>query len=189
MAAGVRRIEALTGEAALAYVAQEEGWLGDTATMLKVTPGEVSARVKALLEEKKRLEAEIADARRKLATGEGGGSGTKRIGDTVFCGKVLEGLPAKELRSAADSLRKEIGEGIVALVAVNDGKASLVVTVSDQIKDRLDAVSLLRAGVVAIGGKGGGGRPDFAQGGGPDGASASAAIEAIETAIGERLAA
>ncbi|MEZ5823545.1 MAG: DHHA1 domain-containing protein, partial [Geminicoccaceae bacterium] len=186
VASGVRRIEALTGEAAFEHVRTEEGWLGEVAGALKATPSEVGARVQSLLDERRRLEQEVAELRRRLATGEAGGGaagGVRDIGGIPFSARVIEGLPARELRGAADEIRKELGEGVVALIAVNDGKAALVVAVSDGLKGRVDAVSLLRAGVEAVGGKGGGGRPDFAQGGGPDGDRAASAIEAIGDAL------
>ena len=186
VASGVRRIEALTGEAAFDHVRTEEGWLDEVAGALRTTPSEVGGRVRGLLDERRRLEQEVTDLRRRLATGEAGGSGgesVKDVGGIAFSARVIEGLPARELRGAADALKKELGEGVVALIAVNDGKAALVVAVSDGLGDRVDAVSLLRAGVDAVGGKGGGGRADFAQGGGPDGARAGAAVEAIENAL------
>ena len=189
LASGVRRIEALTGEAALTHIDEEERWLGEIAGALKVTPAEASRRVASLIEERRKLEHELSEARRKLATGERDAEGPKHIGDIAFSGRTIEGLPPKELRGAADAVKKEMGGGVVALVAVNDGKAALVVTVSDDLRGRLDAVSLLRAGVAAVGGKGGGGRPDFAQGGGPNGAAAADAIAAIERALGEAVAA
>ena len=189
VASGVRRIEALTGEAAFAHVAEEERWLGEVATSLKAAPSEVAGRVRALLDDRRRLEQELALARKRLATGERDSSGVRQIGDIAFAGRTIEGLPPKELRGAADAIKKEVGQGVVALVAVNDGKAALVVTVSDDLKDQVNAVGLLRAGVAAVGGKGGGGRPDFAQGGGPDGSRAGEAIKAIERALGEAVAA
>ncbi|MCB2054226.1 MAG: alanine--tRNA ligase, partial [Geminicoccaceae bacterium] len=192
VASGVRRIEALTGEAALAHVADEERLLDEAAGLLKVPPGELPQRLRTMLDDRRRMEHELADLRRRLATGGGGTgeAGSRKVGTIAFTGRTIEGLPAKELRSAADALRKEMAEGgVVALVAVNDGKAALVVSVSDTLEGKIDAVALVRAGVAAVGGKGGGGRPDFAQGGGPDGDRADEALAAIEQAISEAVAA
>jgi len=183
VASGVRRIEALVGEAAYVEMATRRRRLDELAASLRTSPAELAPRVQALIEERRRLERELADARRKLVTGEGGGQAVKLLGDVRFAGRVIEGLPAKELRGTLDALRKDLGSGVVALVSVNDGKASVVVGVSDDLKARFDAVSLVRRGVAAVGGSGGGGRPDFAQGGGPEGGRADAAIEAIEQAL------
>ncbi len=159
--------------------------LGGIADQLKVPVGEVSRRVQDLVEERRRLERELAEARRKLVTGEGGAAERfKSVGAVRLAARVLEGVPAKELRGTADALKKELGSGVVALVSVNDGKAAVVVSVTEDLKGRIDAVELVRQGVAAVGGSGGGGRPDFAQGGGPDGARAGAALAAIEGALG-----
>ncbi len=185
VASGIRRIEALTGEAALEDHLHGRALLGGIADQLKVPVGEVSRRVQDLVDERRRLERELAEARRKLVTGEGGAAERfKSVGSIRLAARVLEGVPAKELRGTADALKKELGSGVVALVSVNDGKAAVVVSVTEDLKDRIDAVSLVREGVAAVGGSGGGGRPDFAQGGGPDGASAGAALAAIEGALG-----
>ena len=183
--AGVRRIEAVTGAAAHDHVASLDTALTDTASILKVTPADVPARVEALVEERRKLERELADARRALATG-GGGNGVSDIKDVAgikFAGKALEDVPPKELKSMADDLKNQVGSGVVALITVNEGKASLVVGVTEDLTDRLDAVALVRAGSEAVGGKGGGGRPDMAQAGGPDGAKAAEALSAIESAM------
>ncbi|HET8726032.1 MAG TPA: alanine--tRNA ligase [Alphaproteobacteria bacterium] len=185
VAAGVRRIEALTGEAALAYTAQHDSWLGEAAAALKTTPAELPGRVATLMEERRKLEREIAELKRKLAAGEGAGGGpeVKEVGGVRFAGRVVEDLPPKDLKPMADEMKKGLGSGVVALVAVNDGKASLVVGVTDDLTGRLSAVDLVRAGSDALGGKGGGGRPDMAQAGGPDGAKAADALKAIEAAL------
>jgi alanyl-tRNA synthetase len=184
VAAGVRRVEALTGAAALAHVETEEQWLDAAAHALKTVPAELPQRVQDLLAEKRRLEQELTELRRRLATGGGGATAAaKRIGDVSFTAKTLEGVPAKELRSAADSLKEGQGSSVVALVGVNEGKAAVVVSVSDDLKSRIDAVELVKSGVAAVGGKGGGGRADFAQGGGPQGAAAAQALEAIESRL------
>ena len=185
LAAGVRRIEAMTGPGALAYVEQQEALLGEAASALKVAPGEVPQRNASLIEERRKLERELAEARRKLATGGGGDSGSdaKEVGGVKLIAKLLDGTPPKDLKPTADALKQKVGSGVVALVAVNDGKASLVVGVTDDLTGKLSAVDLVRAGSEAVGGKGGGGRPDMAQAGGPDGANAQAALDAIEAKL------
>jgi alanyl-tRNA synthetase len=183
VAAGVRRVEALTGAAALAHVEEEERWLETAAAALKTVPAELPQRVRDLLLDKRRLEQEVAELRRKLATGGAAETGAKLIGDIAFTARRLDDVPAKELRGAADSIKSGQDNAVVALVAVNEGKAAVVVSVSDGLKDRVDAVELVRSGVGAVGGKGGGGRADFAQGGGPDGAAAAAALAAIESRL------
>jgi alanyl-tRNA synthetase len=185
VAAGIRRVEALTGEAALDHVRAEEGLLGRIAAAVKVPPAEAPARIQALLDERRKLEREVAELRQKLASGGGGGGGPeiRQVGRARFAGRVLDGVPAKELRGTADTIRQGMGSGVVALVGVNDGKAAVVVGVSEDLVATVDAVALLRLGVAAVGGKGGGGRRDFAQGGGPDGAAAAAAIAAIEAGL------
>ena len=194
VASGIRRVEALTGEAALDHVRAEEALLGEVAAAVKAAPADAPARIQALLEEKRKLEREVAELRQKLVTGSMGGSpgsgqGVKQLGRIRFAGRTLEGVPAKELRGTADAIRKDLGSGVVALVSVNDGKAAVVVSVSEDLIGSVDAVSLLQRGVAAVGGKGGGGRPDFAQGGGPDGAAAAAALAAIEAGLRARVAA
>ena len=144
---------------------------------------ELPARIEALVEDRRRLEREVAELRRKLATGETGGNGVKQVGEIRFAGRTLDGVPAKELRGTADAIKKQLGSGVVALVSVNDGKAAVVVSVTDDLAQRLDAVALVRRGVEAVGGSGGGGRRDFAQGGGPEGGRAAEAIAAIEAGL------
>ncbi len=186
LAAGVRRIEAVVGDAARRYVEHQEQLLKDAATALKVAPEELPARLSALLDERKRLERETGELRRKLASG-GGGGGTgedvREVAGLKFAAKVLDGIPAKDLKPLADDLKKQIGSGVVVLVAVNEGKASLVVGVTEDAIGKASAVDLVKVGSAALGGKGGGGRPDMAQAGGPDGAAAPKAIEAIEAAL------
>jgi alanyl-tRNA synthetase len=186
VAAGVRRIEALTGAAALTYTAQQDALLSEAAAALKATPSELPGRVAALVEERRRLEREIAELRRKLASGGGAGGGleVREVGGVKFAGRVVEDLPPKDLKPMVDELKKSLGSGVVAVVAVNDGKASLVVGVTEDLTARLSAVDLVRAGAEAVGGKGGGGRPDMAQAGGPDGGKADEALKAIEAALG-----
>ncbi len=185
VAAGVRRIEALTGEAALEHVETEERWLAEAAETLKVQPLALVERVRDLVAEKRKLEQDLAELRRKLATGARDAEPARSIAGIAFAARALDGVPAKELRAAADQIEADMGSGVVALVAVNDGKAAVVVSVSDDLAGRIDAVDLVREGVRAVGGKGGGGRADFAQGGGPDGAAAPAALAAIEERLAE----
>jgi alanyl-tRNA synthetase len=183
VAAGVRRIEALTGEAAFEEARREHELLTDLAQSIKVGVPELPARIDALVEDRRRLEREVAELRRKLATGETGGNGVKQVGEIRFAGRTLDGVPARELRGTADAIKKQLGSGVVALVSVNDGKAAVVVSVTDDLAQRLDAVALVRRGVEAVGGSGGGGRRDFAQGGGPEGNRAAEAIAAIEAGL------
>jgi alanyl-tRNA synthetase len=205
VAAGVRRIEALTGEAALAWIDDEERLLGEAAAALKVPPQELPGRVVSLIEDRRRLEQELSKLRQKAILveahlqAEGAGvSGTatvgpppaKQVGGITFVGRQVEGVLAKDLRGLGDALQKQIGSGVAAVVSVGeDGKAALVVSVSDDLKGSVDAVALVRAGVAELGGKGGGGRPDFAQGGGPEGARAEAALEAIAQRLAGQAAA
>jgi alanyl-tRNA synthetase len=184
VASGVRRIEVLTGAAAEAYVAEEEALLRKAAAGLKATPAELPSRIASLVEERRRLEREITELRRQLA---GGGSGgrpaAKEIGGVKFAGRVVDDVPGRELKGLADDLKKEVGSGVVAVVSRVDGKASIVIGVTDDLTKRISAVDLVRGAAEALGGKGGGGRPDMAQAGGPDAARAEAALAAIETAL------
>ena len=186
LAAGVRRIEAVVGEAARSYVERQEILLKDAAAVLKVTPEALPGRLTVLLDERKRLERDLTELRRKMATGggaSGNGAEVREVGGMKFAAKVLEGVPAKDLKPMADDLKKQVGSGVVVLVAVNDGKASLVVGVTEDATGRVSAVDLVKVGSAALGGQGGGGRPDMAQAGGPDGAAAAKAIDAIEAAL------
>ncbi|WP_338445374.1 alanine--tRNA ligase [Pelagerythrobacter marensis] len=196
VSSGVRRIEALTGEAARQWLVGREEALKSVAGTLKTAPDEVEARVAALVEERKRLERELADARKQLALGGGGGAGApaqgaaeEEVAGVKFSGQVLDGLDAKELRGLLDEAKKRLGSGIAAAVAVNGGRAAIAVAVTDDLTPRYDAIALVRRGVEALGGKGGGGRPDMAQGGGPDGSAAGAAIAAVRSAIEEAVSA
>lgn len=186
VAAGVRRIEAVTGAAAETYVIERRQLLQNIAGALKSTPEEAPARVAQLIEDRRKFEREAADLRRKLATGGGGDSPaleTKSVGGFPFMGRALSGVPARELKATADALKGQIGSGVVAIVAEDQGKASLVVAVTEDLKGKVDAVALVRAGSAAVGGKGGGGRPDMAQAGGPDGSKIGDALAAIESAL------
>ena len=184
VAAGVRRIEAVAGDAAIDHLAWQEGVLIQANTALNTSTAELPGRIEALLNERKRLERELSETRRKLATGgQAASQPAKQVDGIAFAGRRLEGVPAKELRGMADELKQQIGSGVVALVAVGEGKASLVVGVTDDLTDRFDAVALVRQGATALGGKGGGGRPDMAQAGGPDAGAAEQALDAIEHAL------
>ncbi len=184
VSAGVRRIEALTGAAAFDFLAGEQSRLAQTAALLKSAPADVPDRIAGLLEERRKMEKELSELRRKLATGGGNGGGDiRQVAGIGFAPRVLDGVPAKELKPLADDLKSQIGSGVVALIAGNDGKASIVVGVTDDLTARISAVDLVRLGSEALGGKGGGGRPDMAQAGGPDASRAEAAIAAIEQAL------
>jgi alanyl-tRNA synthetase len=184
VASGVRRIEAMTGPAAEDYVDREEALLHEAANALRTSAAELPARLAALLEDRKKLERELSEARRAAATGGGAQqAAAKQVNGIKFAGRALDGVPAKELKSLADDLKRELGSGIVALVANAEGKASIVVGVTEDLVTRFNAVDLVRLGAEAVGGKGGGGRPDMAQAGGPDGARAAEALAAIEKAV------
>jgi alanyl-tRNA synthetase len=186
--AGVRRIEAVTGPGALAYLAEQDERVKALASSLKVQPAEVLSRVETLLDERKKLERELTDARRKLAMGgasaEGSSGDVKEIGGVKFLAKSLAGIDAKDLKSLADEAKTGLGSGVVLLIAVSDdGKASAVAAVTEDLTSRFSAVDLVRTASAALGGKGGGGRPDMAQAGGPDGAKADEAIEAVAATL------
>ncbi len=187
-ASGVRRIEALTAEGARAYLAAQEGVLKETAALLKAKPENVAERVKALIDERKNLERQLSEAKKKAAMGGGSGQAggdkaddaIRTVGDVKVLARTVEGLNPKDLRSLVDDGKKQVGSGIVVIAGKTDaGKASLAVGVTDDLTDKWTAVDLVKAGAEALGGKGGGGRPDMAQAGGPDGDKASAAVEAI----------
>jgi alanyl-tRNA synthetase len=188
VAAGVRRIEALTGEAARRHLDEQDRRLKAAASALKVAPAEVVGRLEAVLEERRRLERELSEARKKLALGGGGGSAaaqeTENVNGVGFMGRVVSGVSPKDLKPLADEGKKQLGSGIVVFVGTGeDGKASVVVGVTDDLTGRYSAVDLVRAASAAIGGKGGGGRPDMAQAGGPDGDRAGDAVEAVKAAL------
>jgi alanyl-tRNA synthetase len=187
--AGVRRIEALTGTAARKHANALRDVARAVAAELKAPVGEVAARAGALLEERRRLERELSDAKKKLAMGGGarsdGADGVRVVGDVKLLARAVEGIDLKDLRSLADEGKKRLGSGVVAIVGVTEeGKAGLVVGVTADLTAKFSAVDLARTGAAALGGKGGGGRPDMAQAGGPDGSKASAALDAIAAALG-----
>ena len=188
VSAGVRRIEALTGDAARDHLTRESRNLRTIAGLLKTSVEDAPTRLASLLEERRKLERDLAEARRKLALGGGGGDGAaeavRDVAGVKFLGRSVTGVEMKDLKSLADDAKRKIGSGIVAIVGVSDdGKAGIVVGVTKDLTERFDAVTLVRAGSAALGGKGGGGRPDMAQAGGPDGAKADAAIEAVASAL------
>jgi alanyl-tRNA synthetase len=185
-AAGVRRIEAFAGNVARHYLATQDKRMQSVAAALKVTPSEAVGRLEALIEERRKLERDLADARKQLAMG-GGAKETQAITDisgVKFMSRVMSGVDPKDLKSLADEGKRMVGSGVVALVAVSDdGKGAVVVGVTDDLTQRYSAIDLVRRGSAALGGKGGGGRPDMAQAGGPDGARADAAVDAIRQAL------
>ncbi|GAA4771633.1 alanine--tRNA ligase [Novosphingobium ginsenosidimutans] len=183
VSSGVRRIEAMTGEGAFRYLAGREDALKGAAAVLRTTLDDVEARVAALLDERRKLERELAEAKKALALGGGSAvaaSADEEVGGVKFSGQVLDGLDPKELRGLLDQAKARLGSGVAVIVAVNDGKASIAAAVTDDLTGKVSAVDLVRAGVEALGGKGGGGRADMAQGGGPDGSKAEAAIAAVK---------
>ena len=189
VAAGVRRIEALTGEAAAEHVRAEERVLNEVATELRASPMEAAERVRALVGERRRLERELAAARRELAVGGPAAVPEAReVAGVRYVGRRVDGASSRDLKAMVDDLKRS-GEGVYAVVAVTGGKASLVVGVTESLAATFDAVDLVRSGAAALGGTGGGGRPDMAQAGGPDGGKADEALSAVEEAIGARAAA
>jgi alanyl-tRNA synthetase len=189
VAAGVRRIEALTARAARKYANSVGQVAKAAAAELKAPLDDVPARLAALFEDRKRLERDLSDARKKLAMGGGaasGADGVRTIGDIKLLARAVNGIEMKDLKSLADEGKKQVGSGVVAIVGVTgDGKAGIVVGVTADLTARFNAVDLVRKGAEALGGKGGGGRPDMAQAGGPDGAKADAALAAITAALDE----
>jgi alanyl-tRNA synthetase len=182
VSAGIRRIEAVTGEAAEAMVAANDRRLLEVAGALRASPAEVPDRVAALIEDRKRLERQVSELQKKLATG-GTASEIEDIAGIRLAARNLGDVPARELKGLAEAIGKQIESGIVALVSTADGKASIVVGVSADLTSRFSAVDLVRAASVAVGGKGGGGRADLAQAGGPDAEGADAALAAIRAAL------
>ncbi|HEY4942237.1 MAG TPA: alanine--tRNA ligase [Rhizomicrobium sp.] len=188
VAAGVRRIDALTSEGARRYLSGQAEIAREAAAALKTSAAELPARVAQLSEERRRLERELADAKKALALAgparSGEGDGAREIAGVKAILRLVEGVSAKDLKGLADDAKAKIGSGVVAFVAVADGKASLVVGVTGDLTARISAVDLVKLGAEALGGKGGGGRPDMAQAGGPDGAKAADALAAIEKRLG-----
>ena len=188
VSSGVRRIEALTGEGARQWLNARDEKLREAASALKASPEEVPARVAALVENARKLERELAEARKALAMGGGAkpeAAGPEDVGGRAFLGQVVEGLDPKSLRGEIDALKQRLGSGVAALVAVNEGRGSVAVGVTDDLAAQVSAVELVKAAVEALGGQGGGGRPDMAQGGGPDGSKAKEALQAVREALGK----
>ena len=187
VSSGVRRIEALTGNAARAYLQGQETRVKEIASALKVPPQNVVERVSTLIEDRKRLERELTEAKKKLALGGGSGGGADEVKDLngfKFLGKIVEGISPKDLKGLVDDAKKSLGSAIVAIGGISeDGKAGIVVGISDDLTERFNAVDLVRAASEIVGGKGGGGRPDMAQAGGPDGKETAKAIAHIESLI------
>ncbi len=185
--AGVRRIEALTGQAAFDYLAKQDHRLAETALILKAQAEEVPSRVKALLDERKALQSELADLRRAVAMGGGAADGPVQedVNGTCFMGQVMTGVSGKDLPALVDQFKDQAGSGIVLLIADVDGKAAVAAGVTQDLTDRFNAVDLLRRAVETLGGKGGGGRPDMAQGGAASSEKADDAILAVKALVGE----
>jgi alanyl-tRNA synthetase len=190
VASGVRRIEALTGRHARRHANDTMALAKTAALELRTTLEDVPARIAALMEERKKLERDLSDARKKLAmgggtsVGNGAAAGVREVGNVKLLARAVEGVETKDLKSMVDDGKKQIGSGVVAIVGVTeDGKAGIVVGVTSDLTSRFSAVDLVKIASATLGGKGGGGRPDMAQAGGPDGAKASAALFAIEKAM------
>ncbi|HEY5608338.1 MAG TPA: alanine--tRNA ligase [Alphaproteobacteria bacterium] len=190
VASGVRRLEALTGTAARKAANNVVQIAKAASSELKVSLEELPGRIAALLDERRKLERDLSESRKRLAMGggakaSGGDDGVRSIGDIKLLARAVSGIDLKDLRSLADEGKKQVGSGVVAIVGLtDDGKAGVVVGVTDDLTGRFNAVDLVRKGAEALGGKGGGGRPDMAQAGGPDGSKADAALKAIEAALG-----
>ena len=182
VSAGVRRVEAVTGDAALAYINEMEESLTAAAAVLKAQPGELAGRIAALVEERRKLERDVAELRKKLATG-GGGAEIEEVAGLRLSLRDLGEVPPRDLKGLAEAILKGGTADVVALISTAEGKASIVVAVAEAAKGRADAVALVRAASAAVGGKGGGGRPDMAQAGGPDAAQAAEALAAVKAAL------
>ena len=185
LVAGVRRIEAVTEAGALTWLDGRDAVLVQAADLLKVAPEQLGERVARLIEDNRKAERDITALRRKLAAGGGGaGDGPAVVNGINFVGRLLEDTPARELKSMADEIKMSLTNGVICLVATDNGKASIVVAVTADLADQQNAVDLVKAGSAALGGGGGGGRPDMAQAGGPNADAATAAIEAVSAALG-----
>jgi alanyl-tRNA synthetase len=192
VSSGVRRIEALTGHHARRHANDTIQLAKTAAGELRTTLDDMPARIASLMDERKKLERELSEARKKLAMGGGSGgsasagsAGVRDVGGIKLMARSVEGIEIKDLKNLADQGKKQLGSGVVALVATSDdGKASVVVGVTPDLVTRFSAVDLVRKASEVLGGKGGGGKPDMAQAGGPDGAKAGAALDAIAAAMG-----
>ncbi len=185
VAAGVRRIEALTGEPARRFLLDQANAARALAEQFKVPVSELGARVEALVGERRALERELAETKRKLALGGGGAAAStvEEINGVQLVARLLDGVPPKDLRGVVDDARKQLGSGVAAYVSTNEGKAAIAVALTPDLVGRLDAAALARAAVLAMGGQGAGGKPDFAQGGAPDAAKAQAGLDAVRAAL------
>ena len=183
VSSGVRRIEAVAGITAQNYIINDSKILLDTANLLKVPIADIPRRTEVLLEDRKKLEKEIVDLRRELASGNNNQSEIKKISNINFIGKHLNDLPAKDLKGLADEFRSQIGSGVVALTSLHENKVSIVVSVTDDLTDEISAVDLVKLGANVVDGKGGGGRVDMAQAGGPNSAKVGEVIESIENEL------
>ena len=187
VSSGVRRIEALTGEAARLWLTHREERLREAAAALKTAPDDVPARIAALVEERRKLERELAEARKALALGGGAakaeGAGPEDVQGVKFLPQIVDGLDPKGLRGLVDEAKASLGSGISLIIATNDGRASVAAGVTADLTDRISAVDLVKAAVAVLGGQGGGGRPDMAQGGGPEGGRALDAVAAVRDAL------
>jgi alanyl-tRNA synthetase len=186
VSAGVRRIEAATGAEALSFLKGRAQVALDLADQLKVPLKDVGRKVASLSEERRNLERELADAKRKLAMGGGGSSapaGPEEIGGFKLIARVADGVGGRDLRGLVDEAKSKLGSGIAVFVGVNEGKAAVAVGVTDDLTGKVSAVDLVRVAAAEVGGKGGGGRPDMAQAGGPDGDKADAALDAVRKAL------
>ncbi len=194
VASGIRRVEAKTGDAARHHLNGESRALQELASLLKTPADDAAVRLHALLEERKKLERELTDARKKLAMGGGSGSGAdnamKEIAGVKLFARAVTGVEMKDLKSLADEAKTQVGSGIAAIVGIaDDGKAGVVVGVTADLTSRFNAVDFVRVASEALGGKGGGGRPDMAQAGGPDGAKADEALKAIADLLANKAGA
>jgi alanyl-tRNA synthetase len=188
VASGVRRIEARTAEGARGQLVAQSRALRDMAALMRASVEEAPTRLASLLDERKRLERELADAKRKLAMGGGAGDGAadkpRDIGGVKLLARAVEGIEAKDLKSMVDDAKKAIGSGVVAIASASpDGKAGIVVGVTDDLTEKYSAVDFVRVASVKLGGKGGGGRPDLAQAGGPDATAIDQALASVEDAL------
>jgi alanyl-tRNA synthetase len=182
VAAGVRRIEAVTGAAAESLVLETQSRLNEVAGALRAAPADVPERVAAMMDERRRLEATIADLRRQLVTG-GSSGAVEQVNGIALSARDMGETPARDLKGLAEAIGKQMGSGVVALVSSAEGKASIVVGVSPDLLGRVNAVDLVRKAAVAVGGKGGGGRPEMAQAGGPEGGKTKEALAAVRAAL------
>ena len=182
VSAGVRRIEAVCGEAALAVVAENDSRLADIAGLLKAQPSEFADRITQLMADRRKLEQQVVELQKKLVTGASAAQ-DEEIGGVKLAARNLGDVPARDLKGLADAILRQLGSGVVALVSTAEGKASIVAGVSSDLTGKISAVDLVRAASAAVGGKGGGGRPDMAQAGGPDAGQADAALDAIRAVL------